>query len=222
MVLNDIHIHKLIRSNRKTIGLEIHPGGALVVRIPHSLRLEKLEGFLVKKRKWIQQKQDLARKKTRPEPTFAHGQKFLFLGRYYPLRFKNVSRFTFDDAFYMPQHEQPKARVLFIAWYKRQARAHIGARTEHLAGKIHISYSKVTITSAAKRWGSCSANGNLNFPYRLVMAPPPVIDYVIVHELIHILERNHAKPYWEKVETAMPDYKKYKAWLKDHGHLLVI
>jgi len=109
-----------------------------------------------------------------------------------------------------------------VSWYRKQARKYITGRTEEIANKLKITYGKIKITSAAKRWGSCLAKGNLNFPYRLMMAPPQVIDYVIVHELMHVLERNHSKRYWRKVEKAMPGYRKCKAWLKNNGHLLVI
>ena len=76
------------------------------------------------------------------------------------------------------------------------------------------------ITNALKTWGSCSHQGNLNFTWRLIMAPLNVIDYVVVHELIHLDEKNHSRIFWDKVEILIPEYKGYKEWLKKNGHLL--
>jgi predicted metal-dependent hydrolase len=76
------------------------------------------------------------------------------------------------------------------------------------------------ITNAQKRWGSCSHQGNLNFAWRLIMAPLPIIDSVVVHELVHLEVKNHSKAFWNKVEISHPQYKEHKDWLKNMGHLL--
>ena len=83
-----------------------------------------------------------------------------------------------------------------------------------------IDCKKVKITSAKKRWGSCSSRGNLNFSWRLVLAPLPVIDYVVVHELAHIIHRNHSKRFWALVKKLYPNYKTCRKWLRSEGHLL--
>ncbi len=88
-----------------------------------------------------------------------------------------------------------------------------------MTGLIHRS---IKITSAKKRFGSCSPNGSLNFSWRLMMAPLNIIDYVVVHELVHIEERNHSKNFWNKVRIILPDYKQSEKWLKDNSQLLTI
>ncbi len=222
IMMDKIKADRIIRSNRKTISLEIMPGGELVVRMPHYLKLQILNQFLAKKSGWIKNKQSLARKKALREPHFKDGEEFLFLGKYFPLKMNNSKKFSFNAAFHIPKKDNYRARELMVSWYRKQASGYISERTGEIAASLKISYAKISINSAKKRWGSCSAKGNLNFPYRLVMAPPRVIDYVIVHELIHILERNHSRHYWQKVEKAMPDYRKCRDWLKNNGHLLVI
>jgi len=86
--------------------------------------------------------------------------------------------------------------------------------------KKGLRYNRIKITNALKTWGSCSHQGNLNFTWRLIMAPLNVVDYVVVHELIHLDEKNHSRTFWEKVEILMPGYKEHKEWLKKNGHIL--
>lgn len=93
---------------------------------------------------------------------------------------------------------------------------------EKLYQKRDFKYNKVNITNAQRRWGSCSAKGNLNFSWRLIMASLSVIDYVIVHELVHLEEKNHGRSFWTKVKLLMPDYKKHEDWLKKNGYLLTL
>jgi hypothetical protein len=88
------------------------------------------------------------------------------------------------------------------------------------ATELGLVYASLRITSARRRWGSCGPKGTLNFSWRLVMAPPPVIDYVIVHELAHLEIRNHSRLFWERVARWSPDYKQQQAWLKANGRLL--
>jgi predicted metal-dependent hydrolase len=86
-----------------------------------------------------------------------------------------------------------------------------------MARKHGFHYQKLRISSARTRWGSCSSSGTLSFTYRLVMAPPEVVDYVVVHELVHTQVRNHSKTFWTTVEEIMPDYKQRRTWLKKNG-----
>jgi len=105
-------------------------------------------------------------------------------------------------------------------WYKERAYEKISERVQWYALKNGFQYNKIKITQAQKRWGSCSSKGNLNFSWRLIMAPLPVVDYVVVHELAHLVEKNHSKAFWSKVKMLMTDYQKQQEWLKRNGHLL--
>ena len=97
----------------------------------------------------------------------------------------------------------------------------IPARTAFFAKKIGVTYGKITIRNQRTRWGSCSSQGNLNFNCLLMLTPPEVRDYVIVHELCHRKEMNHSPRFWAEVEKVLPDYRAQKQWLKDHGGLLI-
>jgi hypothetical protein len=96
----------------------------------------------------------------------------------------------------------------------------ISERVEWYAKMRGFKYNKINITNAQRKWGSCSYLGNLNFPWRLVMAPLSVIDYVVAHELVHLEDKSHSKSFWTKVKMLLSDYEKSKDWLKKNGYLL--
>lgn len=104
-----------------------------------------------------------------------------------------------------------------VSEYKREARDIIIPRVAELAKKYGFTYNSVKINSAMTRWGSCTSKKNLNFTYRLALAPDEVRDYVIIHELCHLRQMNHSKKFWDEVEAIMPDYKIQEKWLKQNG-----
>ena len=101
--------------------------------------------------------------------------------------------------------------------YIRKAKETITKRVSYFARLMGVSYRNITIREQKTRWGSCAANGNLNFNWLLILAPPEVLDYVVVHELAHRKEMNHSARFWAEVERILPDYKRRRKWLKDYG-----
>ncbi len=97
----------------------------------------------------------------------------------------------------------------------------IPARVEYFAKVIGVTYGKITIRNQKTRWGSCSSKGNLNFNCLLMLAPPEVLDYVVVHELCHRKQMNHSKAFWLEVEKVLPDYKESRKWLKEDGSQMI-
>ena len=97
----------------------------------------------------------------------------------------------------------------------------IPKRVEYFAGKVGVSYGRITIRNQKTRWGSCSSKGNLNFNCLLMLTPPEIIDYVIVHELCHRKEMNHSVRFWSEVAKVLPDYKKRRKWLNDNGGVII-
>jgi predicted metal-dependent hydrolase len=102
----------------------------------------------------------------------------------------------------------------------RRAYEIISQRVRGYAQKRGFKYNKINITNAQKRWGSCSRQGNLCFTWRLILAPLPIVDSVVVHELTHLEVKNHSKAFWNKVRSLDPKYKEHKNWLKNNGYLL--
>ncbi len=103
----------------------------------------------------------------------------------------------------------------------RQAAAYIPNRVAWFAAKVGVTYGKITIRSQRTRWGSCSSKGNLNFNCLLMLVPPAVLDYVVVHELCHRKEMNHSRRFWTQVAAVLPDYEAHRNWLNDHGPTLI-
>jgi len=97
------------------------------------------------------------------------------------------------------------------------ALARIRERIAFFASEIGVEFGRVAIRDQKSRWGSCSAKRNLNFNWKLIMAPPQVLDYVVIHELCHLIEFNHSRRFWQLVEKQMPEYEVWKKWLKQHG-----
>ncbi len=171
----------VIRSNRKSVAIQVNPDMTVTVRAPKRASMRDIERLLREKEPWIRK----------------HIQK---------LQDAN-EKFEAEGAQYLTAD---KIRELTL-----EAKAVIPERVSYFSGIIGVDYGRITIRHQKTRWGSCSSQGNLNFNCLLMMAPPEVIDYVVVHELCHRKEMNHSKSFWHEVEKVLPDYKKSVKWLKD-------
>ncbi len=218
-------IKKIIRSERKTIALEISPDGSLIVRAPNQVSLKTIDRFVDQKRVWILKKQRHAREAY----TFARGnkfiagEKFLYLGDLYALSVvgRAFAPVTFDGKqFLLWDIYQPVARMRFISWYQNRAFEVINKRAVEHSGRAGLKFTRIKIGDSKKCLGSCGAGGNLNFSWRLIMAPLNSLDYVIHHELAHLEVRNHSQKFWQRVALLMPDYRIGKDWLTANYRLL--
>lgn len=218
--------YKIIRSKRRTFTLEITRDASLIVRVPKHASDKLIKKIVNEKQLWIRKQQEIVRERYRQTAPkkFVNGENFLFLGDVYKLIIteRRNPALAFDDAFYLSRECLGDARELFIYWYKVQGYKIITERVKCYSLASGLKYNKVKITRAQKRWGSCSSKDNLNFSWRLLMAPLEVIDYLVVHELAHVAEKNHSKRFWNKVAEIFPDYKQQRKWLRDNEHMLNI
>lgn len=216
--------YELIRSNRKTLSIQITADARLVVRAPLRMPKREIDGFVLQKQSWITDKLDLVRTRAalhKPsEP--ASGEEFPFLGRKLMLAISEHAKRieAVGGTLAIPKAWLSKAEQRLRRWYCEQATVILKERLAYWRDLTGIRYCSVRLSDARKRWGSCSSRGSLNFSWRLVMAPIDVIDYVVVHELVHIEHMNHSKAFWAKVGEIMPDYEAKKKWLKDNSGLL--
>ena len=216
----------IIRSARKTVSIEIHPNGEVVVRAPRRLPRAAIDALLGEKQDWIQRKLAEAAAARPPAPkTFAPGETFLYGGEACPLQISERKRPPLaleEGRFLLSRAALERAEAVFTTWYQAEARRLISRRLEELAALTGLRPARLRLSSARTRWGSCTSAGVVALSWRLVMAPPAVLDYVILHELAHLKIKNHQPAFWSLVEALMPDYARHRKWLKDNGSQLVI
>jgi predicted metal-dependent hydrolase len=220
----------LIRSKRRrrTISLQIKEDGKIIIYAPHYTPKWEIEEFIREKQLWINNRLSEKEKQIKEATkTFLSGERFLYLGEWYPLEIHSLDhkepplRLSFGR-FIIDKDHIEGARDLFIHWYKREAKEKIVERINDYSHRLHLFPKRVRITNARSRWGSCSRDNRLSFSWRMIMASLTVIDYILIHELVHIREKNHSKRFWTTLESILPDYKKHKLWLKENGHLLQV
>ena len=177
----------VIRSNRKTVAIQVNSDLSVTVRAPRSVSEKDIEEILKKKEAWISK----------------HIEKIK----------EAKERFEAE-----PTEKLTREKVIALA---EEALKVIPERVEYFAKVIGVTYGKITIRNQKTRWGSCSSKGNLNFNCLLMLAPPEVLDYVVVHELCHRRQMNHSKAFWLEVEKVLPDYKEARKWLKEEGSQMI-
>jgi len=211
--------HKLIRSNRRTLALIINSDNELIVRAPLFTSTEYINKFIHKHKNWILKKKEKLNSMVSVKKKYIDGEEFLYLGRPYKLKIISTKKndVTLDEDIKISIRGSGDPKKILTKWYKEQARIVIEELVKKYSKETGIKYSSVKISSAKSRWGSCNSKGGISFTWRLVMAPLDVIEYVVVHELVHIVQRDHSKRFWSKVGYIYPDYKIKRAWLRVHS-----
>jgi predicted metal-dependent hydrolase len=230
---------EIIRSNRKTIGIIVNADQELIVRSPKRTSIRKIKSLLTKKEDWILKKlAKMAEIKAPPAAKkFISGEFFYYLGREYKLNIiaevslkkmkvelKQEKLIIKYPAELQNNKGQRKSaiREQLISWYRSQAKLKINKLIEIHKKNLNVEPNRVVIKKQKKRWGSCSSKQNLNFNWKIIMAPPTVIEYLVVHELIHLIHPNHSRDFWQTVAEIMPDYQEKKEWLRINGRRLTI
>jgi predicted metal-dependent hydrolase len=155
-----------------------------------------------------------------PERTFTEGETFYYLGeeRTLTVEFTDKERVT-PTEFVLPEAKVEACGIedLLEDLYRQEARDHFQSRIEHYAEEMDVNPGRLELRNQRTRWASCSVQRTLSFNWRLIMAPPDVIDYVVVHELAHLRERNHNRQFWQIVRRYDPKYKQHIEWLEENG-----
>lgn len=115
---------------------------------------------------------------------------------------------------------ESKVKIQIIKWYQQEAKVLIEKSLQEYCPKLGRWPRAIKVKQQKTRWGSCGIDGNININWLLVLAPPGVLEYVVVHELCHLFYRNHGVRFWQKLADSMPDFKQYENWLSRHGHSL--
>ncbi|TAL68955.1 MAG: M48 family peptidase [Bacteroidetes bacterium] len=220
-------ITRLIRTNRQTMVIVIENDASVTVRAPKRVPKKEILDFVKSKKNWIVEKQREAALKVRQARAkkFVEGEMFMYLGKQYPLIITEETNYALKFSkgnFILHTKCQPTAYQIFINWYKKIAYKYLSQRIEYYSGISGIKYKNIKINSAQSRWGSCGLKGTINFTWRLLLASPNIIDYVVVHELAHMKELNHSPKFWSIVKSIYPDFLSARKWLADNGHILNI
>ncbi|MDQ1560065.1 MAG: hypothetical protein QOD32_3125 [Pyrinomonadaceae bacterium] len=218
--------YEIIYSNRQSLQISVERDKSVIVRAPKGTSLATIESALEKKKLWIYEKTKHPQKykEGRKERAYISGTSILYLGKEYKLDFVNedFEGVRFDGGFYLSKSHAQLAEHYLKEWFLEEAKRIIAPKAELNARTLGVSYNQILISNLKFRWGSCTPKNNLNYNWRLIKAPISVIDYVIVHELTHLLEPNHTKRFWAIISVQLPHYLKAKEWLKCNGSLLEV
>ncbi|WP_143146189.1 M48 family metallopeptidase [Flavobacterium haoranii] len=205
-------------SDRKTLGIKVHPDNSVHVAAPFDSEMDKIEAKVKQKARWIikQQNEFLSYLPKLAERKFINGETHLYLGRQYLLEInpskKNEVKIS-RNKLIVNHIVKSKPESVLEKWYIEKAEQHFKKLIHEvlpLFNKYQVSTPTIQIKKMKKRWGSCSANGNIILNLELIKASKGSIEYVIIHELCHLIHHNHTKAFYELLDSIMPDWKKWK------------
>lgn len=222
---------EVIRTNRKRSASISLSDEMVKVTVPSTLSENRIRDLVSKQTPWIQQK--LQEQSDRPNLTpreYVSGETLAYLGKNYKLKVLKGKSPTIKmhlgylEVTVPEDAADPKTsiRLLLTDWYKSNAEKRLIEKTKRFSKIIGVRPNSVCVKDYKSRWGSCSASGDISYNWRIVMASHRIVDYVVVHELCHLIEHNHAARYWRLVGNVISDYKDCREWLKDNGFKLCL
>ena len=211
------------RSNRRTLSLSVLKDGNVVVKAPITMKDSVINKFIEEKQDWIREKLFMVNQVKSKFDDIVHYQKFLLYGNRYSLVLDNIKKTETNDKFQIVMSnktEPDKILKTLKSWYKKVAKQILSERLAFIESRIKLKSNSFRIGDSKGRWGSCNSRGTICLNFRVIMLPPALIDYVIVHELCHLVEMNHSKAFWNLVSTFLPNVDKLKKAIKEYGILL--
>jgi len=211
-------------AQRRTMEIIVDRDGSLVLAAPPGVPAETLEEFVDENLVWIYTK--LAEKEVQARPKspreYVSGEGFPYLGRSYRLKVVDGADHQpplrlYRGRFELRRNAVPQGREHFIRWYTLHLRPMLDRHIAALVNRVAVEPREVRIQDLGYRWGSSNRRGHLYFHWRVAMLPHRMIEYLVTHELVHLLERSHSDAFWERVERVIPDYADRQRWLKEHG-----
>ena len=224
--------YRLVRSARRTLSIEVAKAG-VVVRAPHFVALADIEKFLLLKSSWVMQKLTLQSQKCAEIPVrnYVEGGEVLLLGEALSLRLHRQSQadiFQRGNELFIGLSsrsrlgDEEQAKRLVSQWFQRQALHLLTLKTDALVRDMGLKHAGVTIKATRSKWGHCTSRGAIQYNWQILLAPEPIVDYLVAHEVSHLRHHNHSPEFWQLVASVCPDYKKRRAWLKANGASLIL
>lgn len=225
----DIHI---IWKKRKTIGIYVDAYGNVEVRAMKDAPEADIDKMVKAKWSWIQKhvKEQTEKTKGFKEKTYEEGEEFLFLGREYPIkvienRDSNMEAIEFAGSELIirtMENDNEKLKKMMTRFYKQQCKKYVEKRIRLYQPQFKVKPRGIKISSNKKHWGTCNSQREMTFNWKLVMAPIEVLDYVVIHEMCHMLHMNHDRSFWRLVGKIMPDYERQESWLRESHWKMVV
>jgi len=219
-------------SHRKSAVIEIK-AEEVRVSAPHRATQKELKQWVEQKAPWIRQKLDLQAQRRQQIPTrhFTEGAQWPFMGQTLSLRIRVADKsqtlkgdgelsIQLSRRSQKPQSEQIK--LALQEWYKQQALEQLTQKSQYWCHQLHTRYRSIKLRRTKSKWGHCTIQGDLQFNWLILQAPESVIDYLVVHECCHLIHHNHSAQFWTLVQQLLPNYRKDKQWLREHGHQLLL
>ena len=222
---------EVLRSNRKTSALYII-GNELQIRVPNGVRDRRIVEILETKERWIRNKAiQLQNQPIKREREYKSGESFPLFGRQLKLKVLEggkVGTQLIDDSLMTTVRTSEigvlrKSRIksYIEKWYAKEAYKRLEKKVIRYSEIIRVSPRELKVRNYKSRWGSCDKKGRLTFNFHLIKAPHSIVDYVVIHELCHMIQLNHSKDFWKEVKRYDPSYKEHKKWLKENVYHLI-
>lgn len=228
----DFPIEIVRTDRRKSASIDVE-NEVVRVSIPSTLSDQRVEALITQRMPWIQSKLDEQKRTTpRRNVEYIDGESISYLGRNYRLKLehgitksaklKNGKLVVNIPAEKAKGRFERYIRTTVEDWYKKQALKHFQEKSARYGNQIGVTPKSIDIADFKARWGSCSPQGDITYHWRVIAASHRIVDYIVVHELCHLIEHSHSPRYWQLVENIMPDYRERREWLKENGHKVLI
>ena len=210
------------RSKRKTLAITISRRGEVKIKAPLKASLESIEKFYDAHTDWVERKLSEIQANMHGYEDVLNYKKLLYLGQAFTVEQGNIRKITFGDdgVIVVPDVPAKKLYAKLKNWYKALAKKHFAERMQYFYKRFKMKPTSTSLTNATGKWGSCTITGNIRLNWRLILLNEFCIDYVMIHELAHLIEQNHSARFWKAVELMMPEYKKAKMQLKSMAFVL--
>ena len=220
---------EIIRTERsKSASIEIEDD-TVKVTVPKNLSDQRIEELIKNRTVWIRQKLKIQTETIRlKDKEYVNGETFSYLGRNYRLKClsegSGEAKLTngYLTVWLAKDASGGCVRQSLQQWYQARALEKLKEKTKRYSAILGVSPQSVGVKEYKARWGSCSSSGDVTYNWRIIMAPHHIVDYIVVHELCHLLEHNHGPKYWKHVQNVVPNYKECREWLKVNGEGLRI
>ncbi len=224
--------YKLTFKKRKSLGIYVDVYGNIELRVPRETPEKQIVELIENKWDWINRKSDESKEKTQgfKEKNYEDGEHFLYLGQEYPIVVSEDAgygkgRVSFDGEVLkidVAVRDEAQLKKLMTRFYKQQCKKLVEARIKVYQTNFKVKPRKISISSNKKTWGTCNNLREMTFNWKLAMAPLTVIDYIVVHEMCHMVHLNHDRSFWRLVGKIMPDYEAKEAWLSASHWKMVV